>query len=251
MLPPAFGTVSVGECFSCCLSANNETPRKVTAVRISASMETPTTDVELELSGADESDESEVGDLEPAESVQKIVKFDLREEGNHVLAVTVRYTEGPSAPPKSGEELEPTPPPLPPRTRTFRKLYQFLAQQCLTVRSKTGALPNGCAILEAQLENVATGHISLESVRLDTADGWTAQGLNWDDSDPSRRPLLRARDVEQVAFLVSPTVEGGGEGDGPKDKDGEKGKRVLGQLTIEWRTAGGDHGILSTGYLSV
>jgi hypothetical protein len=32
-------------------------------------------------------------DLEPGQSLQKIVSFELKEEGSHVLAVTVTYSE--------------------------------------------------------------------------------------------------------------------------------------------------------------
>ena len=63
------------------------------------------------------------------------------------------------------------------RVRTFRKLYQFLAQQCLAVRTKAGALPLQAPVnqmqpkgqgelirfvLEAQLENMAEEALTLE-----------------------------------------------------------------------------------------
>jgi trafficking protein particle complex subunit 13 len=102
--------------------------------------------------------------LVPAHSLQRIVRHDLKEEGNHVLAVTVTYTE----PMKPGGGVG--------RIRTFRKLYQFVAQQCLTVRTKTGELPplepvdpkTGVrtrlmrVLLEAQLENMGETSVSLE-----------------------------------------------------------------------------------------
>lgn len=100
--------------------------------------------------------------------MQRIVQFPLREEGNHVLAVSVSYTEtdGPDGQATSG------------RMRSFRKLYQFLAQPCVSVRTKASELPPREVddrtlgpygkvklirfALEAQLENVGEGAITLE-----------------------------------------------------------------------------------------
>ncbi|KAI5837572.1 hypothetical protein DFP73DRAFT_504350 [Morchella snyderi] len=241
-LPPAFGNAYIGENFSCCLSANNEKPNTTTNVRISAEMQTPSQTLNLELGG----DERQSVDLEVGRTTQKIVRYDLKEEGNHVLAVTVTYTEAP----KKLDDDET----MPGRTRTFRKLYQFVAQQCLTIRTKTGPLPGGRAILEAQLENMGDGSISLEMVNLGTKRGWKSISLNWPGStgvglpgqDPRETPLLRSRDVMQVAFLVQPdgTVE-------KKDDDPGTEKVVLGQLSIEWRSACGDRGVLSTGRLGL
>ena len=56
------------------------------------------------------------------------------------------------------------------RVRTFRKLYQFVAQQLLSVRTKAGELKDsksglGRFLLEAQLENMGEGAVCFE-VRL-------------------------------------------------------------------------------------
>ncbi|KAG0637980.1 hypothetical protein HOY80DRAFT_203983 [Tuber brumale] len=245
-LPPAFGNAYIGETFSCCLSANNETTSIIASVRISAEMQTPSLTLNLELGG----DERQTADLDPAMSLQKIVKYDLKEEGNHVLAVTVTYTEAPKR--VDGGEGEKG---APGRARTFRKLYQFIAQQCLTVRTKIGSLSGGRAILEAQLENMGDGPISLEMVHMGTTKGWTATSLNWqgstgrgdDQRDPKDTPMLGSRDVMQVAFLLYPEeIEEEREEDAaPNDK------KTLGQLSIEWRSACGDRGYLSTGRLGL
>jgi hypothetical protein len=192
-LPPAFGSAYVGETFSCSLCANNEIseegpdpPRTISSVRVVAEMQTPSQSVPLNLSPPGDS----VGGIEThglgkGESFQKIVRFDLKEEGNHILAVNVSYTEttvmaakdtaststgGSTSQAASGG-----------RVRTFRKLYQFIAQPCLSVRTKASELPplevENKALgpygktgllrfaLEAQLENVGDGAIILE-VRL-------------------------------------------------------------------------------------
>lgn len=191
-LPPAFGSAYVGETFACSLCANNELPstdstKKVTSVRILAEMQTPSQVFPLDLKPAESDDEKHddtalsrpaAGGLDYGQSLQKIVQFDLKEEGNHILAVSVSYTEtlhadttlATTAVAASGG-----------RVRTFRKLYQFIAQPCLSVRTKASELtpaevdnkslgPYGKTrllrfALEAQLENVGDGSVVIE-VRL-------------------------------------------------------------------------------------
>lgn len=195
-LPPTFGSAYVGETFACSLCANNELSvdddsRVVSSVRMMAEMQTPSQVFPLELTSTDgvgggsggDSDgdgggsgESQFGVVEKGQSLQKIIRFDLKEEGNHVLAVSLSYTETFMA---QGRELSAGggAQAAGGRVRTFRKLYQFIAQPCLSVRTKATELaphevdnralgPYGKSrllryALEAQLENVGDGSIVL------------------------------------------------------------------------------------------
>lgn len=140
----------------------------MTSVRIVAEMQTPSSVASLELEPAGDSAGSD--GLQLGESLQKIVRYDLKEEGNHILAVSVSYTEtriGQDSQAASG------------RVRTFRKLYQFVAQPCLSVRTKASELPSlevdnktlgpyGKTrllrfALEAQLENVGDGAVVVKA----------------------------------------------------------------------------------------
>ena len=72
--------------------------------------------------------------------------------------------------------------------------------------------------------------------------------LNWDLQSPGvNAPVLNPRDVVQVAFLVE--QQAGDEGE-VEDSQTEDDKRVLGQLAIQGRSALGDRGSLSTGWLT-
>lgn len=176
-------------------------------------------------------------DLEPGQSLQRVVNFDLKEEGSHVLAVTVTYSETTAT---SG------------RIRTFRKLYQFVCKGCMVVRTKTGALPSGEKgrrkwALEAQLENCGEETITLDMVVLETRQGFKSQGINWEvviDGGPVDRPVLTPGDVYQVAFLVEEVV--GEDGKGPEPVDG---RLIFGILNLGWRGTMGNRGFLSTGAL--
>jgi trafficking protein particle complex subunit 13 len=221
-LPSSFENAYIGESFSCCLSANNSTPFDLTDVLISAEIETPSVTVPLDLVLPPEVNPDETA-LKAGDSFQRILRYDLKEEGKYVLAVTVTYTE----PPKPNIPTT--------RSRTFRKLYQFVAQQCLMVRTKAGRLSNGNAVLEAQVENVGEAPVTLENINLLARNGWNPLPVG----DNTKGSFLREKEVLQVAFYL--LAEKGYVGD----------KTVLGQLEIEWRAMGGDKGQLTTGNLGI
>jgi hypothetical protein len=160
-LPESFQSAYVGEEFSCTLSANNELlaedqTRSVSGVKVIAEMQTPSNPVGIALDF--ESTDVPEGGFGPGDSIQTIIKLNLSEEGNHVLAVTVTYTETTLA--KEGAAAGG-------RVRTFRKLYQFVAQSLVGVRTKAGDLPlrkDGLHryALEAQLENLGERTVALE-----------------------------------------------------------------------------------------
>ncbi|EED23699.1 DUF974 domain protein [Talaromyces stipitatus ATCC 10500] len=272
-LPPAFGSAYVGETFACSLCANNELPetdstKKVTSVRILAEMQTPSQVFPLDLKPGEDEHQDETlpkpgKGLDYGQSLQKIVQFDLKEEGNHILAVSVSYTETLLADANATTASSG-------RVRTFRKLYQFIAQPCLSVRTKASELvpaevenkslgPYGKTrllrfALEAQLENVGDGSVVIEKTILNAKPPFKSQSLNWDihhfpSSSTSEQPTMNPRDILQVAFLVEQEV---GQHDGLENLQKElkrDGRAILGQLSIEWRSAMGDRGFLTTGNL--
>ncbi|CBX92183.1 hypothetical protein IAQ61_000358 [Plenodomus lingam] len=250
-LPEAFGSAYVGETFACTLCANNEidpsdTTKAVSGVRIQGDMQTPTnpSGSPLDLTGSP--DDSEGLSLGPSESLQRILRFELKEEGNHVLAVTVTYTETALGEGKAASG----------RVRTFRKLYQFVAQQLLSVRTKAGEMSQKMGLsrylLEAQLENMGEAAVCLEAVNVHPKPPLRSISLNWDmhplGAGQHNAPILGPRDVVQVAFLLE--QQPGGDGDNSKTDGPTEGRTPIGQLAIQWRSALGDQGSLSTGWLT-
>jgi len=190
--------------------------------------------IKLKLGPGD--DEDGGVDLAPGATLQKIVDFDLKEEGNHVLAVTVSYYEATDV---SG------------RTRTFRKLYQFICKASLIVRTKPGPLPAGSKgqrrwVLEAQLENCGEDAMRLERVVMNLEPGLKYSDCNWEASGGSK-PLLHPGEAEQVCFVIEEVLgKGRGSGEGVREVDG---RIVFGVLGIGWRGEMGNRGFLSTGKL--
>lgn len=295
-LPPSFGSAYVGETFSCTLCANHEAPpapdpaagaqappqpqrKYIRDVRIEAEMKTPNSSAvtKLDLSPSNNSnaatapadDQAKAAgvDLEPGRTLQRIVNFDLKEEGNHVLGVTVSYYEATDT---SG------------RTRTFRKLYQFICKPSLIVRTKASPLapavvprassspsaegapptppPEGAGedevpagggrkrrrwVLEAQLENCSEDTTELERVVLQLEPGLSYRDCNW-EAGGSPRPVLHPGEVEQVCFVIEEEGDAPGGGSPVEVQDG---KILFGILGIGWRTEMGQRGYLATNKL--
>jgi len=247
-LPQAFGSAYIGETFSCTLCANNELPAQVVAggkivrdVRIEAEMKVPSSATPIPLalgpdvhSRADTEDTNDKGiGLQAGESLQRIVQFKLEEEGSHVLSVTVTYSE---STPTSG------------RVRTFRKLYQFVSKNCVTIRTKSTLLPTKTKgvrrwALEAQLQNDGEDSITLDDVDFECRSGVKATGLNWDAVRKNiKRPLLSNGEVEQVCFVIEST--------GRDEERKENERLAFGRLAVKWRGQMGSVGNIEIGELS-
>lgn len=204
-------------------------------------------------------------DLDPGRTLQRIVNFDLKEEGNHVLGVTVSYYEATDT---SG------------RARTFRKLYQFVCKPSLIVRTKAsplspvpapvrpppatpplegeeagGLVGKGSSssggggggggrrrrwVLEAQLENCSEDTTELERVVLELEAGLSYRDCNWEASG-SPKPVLHPGEIEQVCFMIEETAGGAVE-----EQDG---KIMFGIMGIAWRSEMGQKGYLATNKL--
>ncbi|KAM3420793.1 hypothetical protein BST61_g4039 [Cercospora zeina] len=209
-LPAAFGAAYVGETFTCTLCVNNELPtgdgagrKTVSGVKVLAELQTPTqpTGISLELEIADAgSKAAEEQHLEPGKTLQRTLRHELKDEGRYVLAVTVSYTETLHTPEGAAASGG--------RPRTFRKLYQFVSQQLLAVRSKVTErkIPEKNAprqwVLEAQLENVGETGIVLEKIWLKESDSVHGKAMNGEEED-REAVVLKPQDVEQVMFLVA------------------------------------------------
>lgn len=93
-LPATFGLLFNGETFACALALNNELPpednRSITEANIVAEISTPAHPQPVPI---DLGEVQQATNLESGHTLQRIVKYDLREEGTHVLAVTITYLE--------------------------------------------------------------------------------------------------------------------------------------------------------------
>jgi hypothetical protein len=256
MLPAAFGAAYVGETFACTLCANNELPpldgedvqghtgKSVSDVQIVAALQSSSHQQGLTLALEGDSD-TKGEELESGATIQRTLRHELKDEGPHVLAVTVTYTETT----RTGAAADIA------RTRTFRKLYQFVSQPLIAVRSKVterskrtsdapGALRSW--ILEAQLENVGEATVVMKKVYLKEKEGITSEAIGSyggeDGDDVKEAVVLKPQDVEQVMFLVSEKTQ-------PAVSEITT-RPILAQLSVEWQSVMGEKGSLTTGWLA-
>ena len=118
-------------------------------------------------------------------------------------------------------------------------------------------LPNGLTSLHLNNQTVLRRIFNADpkqTVNVNTKPTFKSTSLNWDMHSPGtgllNAPILNPRDVIQVAFLLEQQP-------GAEEANDESGKlppgdtrRILGQLAIQWRSALGDRGSLSTGWLT-
>ena len=244
-LPPSFGAAYVGETFSCTLCANNElttnAERQISSVRIEVEMQSPSGITHLQTSPANKQTS---GLMKLGESIQQILRYDLRDEGSHTLAVNVSYSETTILKDQSATSG---------RIRTFRKLYEFACRPCLNVRTKVSSLQDDSHsrleryAIEVQLDNIAQEAIVLKETYFNSKEAFKSTSLNQPiqaDIPLMEAPVMAPRDVVQVAFLVEQL------GDGVRKEMTKDGRTILGQLGIQWRNAMGEPGTLTTGWLS-
>lgn len=201
--------------------------------------------------------------LSPGETLQRMVKFALREEGSHTLAVTVTYTETPhhSNQETLGGTSEEVATEGGEHVRIFKKRYQFFAQQLLSVRTKIRPFHSkqpenkqGQArfVLEAQLENLSDITVVADGVKLLARSGLQCKSMNTWHIDGlqeifGQSPVLAPGEVLQTCFLVEQTEEEGQWSQLERTKDG---RTILGRLAIHWRGPMGYPGELTTNWLT-
>ena len=141
MLPASFGSIQLGETFSSCLCANNDTQVDVDSVTVKVEMQTATTKVTLGEFGGPQYTLAAGDTLECTSAISPalinpltcpivgLVTHEVKELGQHVLSATVSYRLPPNArPPVPAED------PDDPQMQHFRKFYKFVVRSPLLLR---------------------------------------------------------------------------------------------------------------------
>lgn len=74
--------------------------------------------------------------------------------------------------------------------------------------------------------------------------------MNSSSAGPLNAPILNPHDVIQVAFLLEQQAGADEANDETGKHPPEDARKILGQLAIQWRSALGDRGSLTTGLLT-
>ena len=225
-LPQNFGNIFLGETFSSYISVHNDSSQTCKEILLKADLQTSSQRISLSSTNMPTNSE-----LEPDESVDDVIKHEVKELGTHILVCAVSYTS------QAGEKLY------------FRKFFKFQVLKPLDVKTKFYNAESEEVYLEAQIQNITPGPIFMERVALDPSQQYDMIELNSaGDKDREKNifnnaSYLNSQDIRQYLYCLTPKSEMFAD---PKLL---KGVTNIGKLDIVWKTNMGEKGRLQTSQL--
>ncbi|XP_028403877.1 trafficking protein particle complex subunit 13-like [Dendronephthya gigantea] len=222
VLPQTFGNIFLGETFSSYICVHNDSNQVAKDIVIKTDLQTSSQRLTLLSLTSNEP----VVKLDPSKSIDQVIQHEVKELGTHILVCAVSYT----AP--NGEKMY------------FRKFFKFQVLKPLDVKTKFYPEEDEM-YLEAQVQNITTIPLTMESVKFEPSLHYTAEDLNDTSSNfhLGKSFCLNPNDTHQYLYRIktkfSPTMQ-------------EKVKApssAVGKLDIVWRSAMGEKGRLQTSQL--
>ncbi|XP_067044830.1 trafficking protein particle complex subunit 13-like [Acropora muricata] len=234
VLPQTFGNIFLGEVFSSYVSVHNDSNQPVKDIVIKTDLQTSSQ--RLNLSGTAN---MPVAKLDPDESFDQVIQHEVKELGTHILVCAVSYAS------LAGEKMY------------FRKFFKFQVLKPLDVKTKFYNAVDDEVFLEAQVQNITSSPMVMESVKLEPSTIYTVTNLNTIQDKEKRdstvsgeecssesvfgmRSYMNPNDTRQYLYKLTPTA--------PAFKN-TKVTNAVGKLDIVWRTAFGERGRLQTSQL--
>ncbi|XP_073227783.1 trafficking protein particle complex subunit 13-like [Porites lutea] len=232
VLPQTFGNIFLGEVFSSYVSVHNDSNQPVKDIVIKTDLQTSSQ--RLTLSGTSN---MPVPKLDPEESFDQVIHHEVKELGTHILVCAVSYAT------INGDKMY------------FRKFFKFQVLKPLDVKTKFYNAMDDEVFLEAQVQNITSSPMVMESVQLEPSAVYTVTDLNFIPADQKkdvsgdeavaesifgRGSYMNPNDTRQYLYKLTPVQ--------PTYKN-VKVANVVGKLDIVWRTAFGERGRLQTSQL--
>eukprot|EP00112_Aurelia_sp_Birch-Aquarium-sp1_P016607 Seg378.24 transcript_id=Seg378.24/GoldUCD/mRNA.D3Y31 product="Trafficking protein particle complex subunit 13" protein_id=Seg378.24/GoldUCD/D3Y31 len=229
-LPQSFGSIYLGETFSCYLSVLNDSNQHVEDILAKVDLQTSSQRFQLSCS-------SPYPKLGPDESIDEVISYEVKELGTHILVCAVTYSS------LTGEKLY------------MRKFFKFQVLKPLEVKTKFHNVAD-TVYLEAQVQNITTSLMSMVGVTLEPSTFYDVIDLNEikkeqkDSCEDENEDIeltfgdsyLNPMDTRQYLYQLKPK----------KEHDFElkaKTAMPIGKLDIVWRTNFGEVGRLQTSQL--
>ena len=157
-LPQSFGDIFLGETFSCYISLCNISPVSLAQVGLKVEVQTQ---LQRETLADSSLSEEAVPSFASAQTLDKIIEYELKDVGIHILICSALYTDA------SGER------------KYFRKFFKFQVNNPLSMKSKSHVLaPLNEVLVETQLQNSMPRQIFLQSVDFRPAPQFDVEPLN-------------------------------------------------------------------------
>ncbi|KAK3755626.1 hypothetical protein QZH41_017612 [Actinostola sp. cb2023] len=232
VLPQTFGNIFLGETFSSYISVHNDSNQTVKDIVIKTDLQTSSQ--RLTISGAAN---MPVTKLDPQQSFDQVIHHEVKELGTHILVCAVSYST------TAGEKMY------------FRKFFKFQVLKPLDVKTKFYNGEDDSLFLEAQVQNITSSPMVMESVRLEPSPLYNVTDLNLVNADNNqvnseetpmenvfgRGSFLPPSDTRQYLYMLTTKS--------PLERN-PKSAAVVGKLDIVWRTAFGERGRLQTSQLT-
>ncbi|XP_071485022.1 trafficking protein particle complex subunit 13-like [Diadema antillarum] len=226
-LPQNFGSIYLGETFSCFVSVHNDSIHNTQDIHVKTDLQTSSQ--RLTLSGGTTPPSPS---LAPGACIDQVIHHEVKELGTHILVCAVSYTT------PSGENL------------SFRKFYKFQVLKPLDVKTKFYNAESDEVYLEAQIQNITQSPMCMEKVALEPAADYTVEELNSTQAEDKKHLIfggftyLNPMDTRQYLYCLKAKTPAGAE-----RPSLIKGVSSIGKLDIVWKTTLGEKGRLQTSQL--
>lgn len=227
-LPQSFGSIYLGETFSCYVSILNDSNQNCREVSLKTDIQTTSQRFQLTVNKPKDT-------LSPDDSLDDVLNYEVKELGAHILICAVNYLS------TSGEKLY------------MRRFYKFQVLKPLEVKTKFYNADSDEVFLEAQVQNITTSAMCMDHVILEPSQFYSVLPLNnWppnkiqedsnDDKNIFGSTYMSPMDMRQYLFkLIPKTVY--------IRELRSKPMSPIGKLDIVWRTNFGEMGRLQTSQL--
>lgn len=223
LLPQSFGNIYLGETFSCYVCVHNETNQPVQSVSIKADLQINSQRIPLTTQQNQSSTMLGVD-----ETLSDVIHHEVKDLGTHILVCEVTYMSIYST------------------LASFRKFFKFEVMKPLDVKTKFCNAESDDVYLEAQVQNITSGPITLEQVALESSPQFTAKSLNEDGEGNSvfgNITLLQPQESCQYLYCLTPKENIA------NDIKLLTAAKNIGKLDIVWRSNLGEKGRLQTSQL--
>lgn len=223
LLPQSFGNIYLGETFSCYVCVHNETSQPVQSVSIKADLQTNYQRIPLTT----QQNQSPIM-LDVDETLSDVIHHEVKDLGTHILVCEVTYMSNYNT------------------LASFRKFFKFEVMKPLDVKTKFYNAESDDVYLEAQVQNITSGPITLEQVSLESSQQFSVRSLNEINDNISvfgDVTLLQPQESCQYLYCLTPRENIS------KEIKLLAAAKNIGKLDIVWRSNLGEKGRLQTSQL--
>lgn len=227
VLPYSFGNVFLGEMFSAIVSLHNQSDQILREVVLKTDIQTATQ--RISLNSTDPSDSNGI-ELEPDQSISRVLQHEVKELGNHSLVCTVTCID------QGGEKCN------------LKKVFKLPVGKPIDLKTRfvSGAKHDEYYVI-ADIQNQTPSILKMTTVELDPPAAYTATSIQQEPSSQTESSLydawrfIRPNEILTYMFYLKPRTD--------VTFEQLHSTSTLGKLDIVWMSGFGERGRLQTNQL--